>query len=128
MTPTQRTGAGAPGSVDNPDLVVEVLGRTVVRTDVGGVVMTSRVVGTLSGAAIDGVGGGGALLRGEQDVATVASATATSRRRLNEQVEKESPRAAGREGLGPKVSAPGGGGQVAGARRGSSSAWEGWVR
>ncbi len=104
-----------------------MLGRTVVaRTGVGGVVMTSLVVGTLSGAAVDG--GGGALLRGEQYVATAASATATSRRRLNEQVEKESPRAAGRAGSAPEGSAQGGRGQVAGSRRGQGSAWGGWVR
>ncbi len=76
-----------------------MLGRTVVvRADVGGVVMTSLVVGTLPAAVVDGVGVDGALLPDEHDVATAASATAASRHRLNEQVEKESPRAAGRAG------------------------------
>lgn len=110
----QRTGAGNPGSVDNPDLVVEVLGRTLVAlTDVG----TAEVgalgagtfcAGTVSAAVVERVDGGGALLCDEHEVATATTATAASRRRLNEQLEKESPRAASRPGLGPGGSAPGG--------------------
>ncbi len=82
-----------------------MLGRTVVaRADVDVVVMTSPVVGTLPGAVVDGVGmgGEGALLPDEHDVATAASTTAASRRRLNEQIENEWPRAAGRAGPGPE--------------------------
>ena len=88
----QRTGAGAPGSVDNPDLVVEVLGRTVVaRTDVGTVGLTVLGAGpvgagTLWAAVVEGVGAGGPVSE-EHAVAAAASATATSRRRLNEQAE-----------------------------------------
>ena len=37
----QRTGAGAPGSVDSRDLVVEVLERTAVGGEVGAAVLTT---------------------------------------------------------------------------------------
>ena len=88
----QRTGAGGPGSVDNPD-VVDVLRRTlVVWTDVGAPGVTALGAGTLSAgtvsaAVVERVDGDGALLRDEHDVATAARARAARRLRLNEQVE-----------------------------------------
>ena len=89
----QRTGAGGPGSVDNPDVVVDVLRRTlVVWTDVGAPGVTALGAGTLSAgtvsaAVVERVDGDGALLRDEHDVATAARARAARRLRLNEQVE-----------------------------------------
>ena len=87
-TRAQRTGAGGPGSVDNPDLDVGVLGRVVVEGgDAGAVVMTVLGAGPPCTAVVGGVDGGGLLFPDEHDVAAAATATAARRHRLNAQVE-----------------------------------------